>query len=99
MSNKLNVVIWNEFRHEKLDKNCAAIYPEGIHGAIAEGLRLHEDMEVRTAMLDLTQEQTFVNAVKGNVDGIFPTVALGVEGQKIIDALISSSEQGKWEKL
>lgn len=56
-------------------------------------------MEVRTAMLDLTQEQTFVNAVKGNVDGIFPTVALGVEGQKIIDALISSSEQGKWEKL
>ncbi len=47
----------------------------------------------------LTQEQAFVNAVKGNVDGIFPTVALGVEGQKIVDALISSSEQGKWEKL
>ncbi len=47
----------------------------------------------------LTQEQAFVNAIKGKVDDIFPTVALGAEGQKIVDALISSSEQGKWEKV
>lgn len=39
MSKKLNVVIWNEYRHEKLDKNCAAIYPEGIHGCIKNFLK------------------------------------------------------------
>ena len=48
----IRVLVWNEGRHEKLDKRVAEIYPEGIHGAIAKYLRTQPDMEVRTATLD-----------------------------------------------
>lgn len=57
----IRVTVWNEFRHEKSNATCKAIYPNGIHGAIAEHLRGQEGMIVRTATLDepehgLTQE-------------------------------------------
>ena len=35
----IKVTIWNEGRHEKVDPQVASIYPQGIHGAIAAGLR------------------------------------------------------------
>lgn len=31
----INITIYNEFEHEKRDESIAAIYPDGIHGAIA----------------------------------------------------------------
>lgn len=31
----MNVLVWNENRHEKENKVVSDIYPEGIHGAIA----------------------------------------------------------------
>ena len=43
----------------------------------------------------LSQEQAFIDAVLGKRDGLFPTVALGREGQKIVDALIESAESGR----
>lgn len=49
---KIRVTVWNEGRHEKLDKRVAEVYPEGIHGAIAKHLQTLPDMEVRTATLD-----------------------------------------------
>jgi trehalose utilization protein len=45
------VTIWNEYRHERKDPRVAAVYPDGIHGAIAAGLREH-GVEARTATLD-----------------------------------------------
>jgi trehalose utilization protein len=33
--------IWNEHRHERSHAEVAAVYPQGIHGAIAEGLAAH----------------------------------------------------------
>jgi trehalose utilization protein len=48
----IGVTVWSEFRHERRDPAVAAIYPEGIHEAIAAGLREHGDLRVRTAMLD-----------------------------------------------
>ncbi len=48
----IRVLVWNEFRHEKSSEEVAAIYPEGIHTAIAEFLGKEEDFEVRTAYLD-----------------------------------------------
>ena len=49
----INVTVWNEYRHETSSEAVAAVYPNGIHAAIAEGLRLHlDDVEVRTATLD-----------------------------------------------
>ena len=57
----IHVTIWNEYRHEKNNPKVAAIYPNGIHGAIAEFLGEQPDMEIHTATLDepehgLTQE-------------------------------------------
>jgi len=50
----LRVLVWNEYVHEKTRDDVRAIYPAGIHQAIAEGLKeiIHEHIEVRTATLD-----------------------------------------------
>ena len=57
----INVTVWNEFRHEKEHKVVSDIYPDGIHNAIANGLKSRDGLNVRTATLDeldhgLTQE-------------------------------------------
>ncbi len=48
----LNVLVWNEFRHEKKSPKVAAIYPDGMHEAIAGFLRKDPSLAVRTAWLD-----------------------------------------------
>lgn len=49
----LRVTVWNEGVHETTQPEIAAIYPDGIHGAIAAGLSelLGDDVAVRTATL------------------------------------------------
>lgn len=46
----LRVTVWNENIYEQEDEEIAEIYPNGMHGAIAEGLEA-EDRTVRTATL------------------------------------------------
>jgi trehalose utilization protein len=50
----LQVTIWNEFRHERRNPAVQQIYPDGIHAAIAAGLKaqLHDQIQVATATLD-----------------------------------------------
>ena len=43
----LRVTVWNEFRHEKQNELIGAIYPDGMHTAIANRLRKESDFEVR----------------------------------------------------
>jgi trehalose utilization protein len=53
MDTSLRVTVWNEYRHEQKPTHPASkIYPEGIHAAIAQGLRDEPGMRVRTATLD-----------------------------------------------
>jgi len=52
MSTTIRVTVWNENRHEKSDPAVAAIYPEGIHGALAKALEPDTGLAVRTATLD-----------------------------------------------
>ena len=57
----IRVTVWNEYWHEKAEEKIGKIYPNGIHGCLAEMLGKEEDFEVRTATLDdpecgLTQE-------------------------------------------
>ncbi|MBM7570815.1 ThuA domain-containing protein [Aquibacillus albus] len=47
----MNVVVWNENRHEKTNQVVSDIYPKGIHGAIKDFLN-EEDLHVKTATLD-----------------------------------------------
>jgi trehalose utilization protein len=64
----LRITVWNEYRHErKADHPASQIYPEGMHAAIAEGLREHDDFEVRTATLD-EPEHGLTDEVLANTD-------------------------------
>ena len=47
----IRVTVWNEFRHERSDDEVRAIYPDGIHAVVADGLR-EAGFPVRTATLD-----------------------------------------------
>ena len=46
------VTVWNEYRHELENPRVSAVYPQGIHTVIAEGLRGHGLPQVGTATLD-----------------------------------------------
>ena len=48
---KLNVTVWNEYRHEKVHEKVAEVYPNGIHNAIADALK-DKGFNVGTATLD-----------------------------------------------
>ena len=45
------VTVWNEYRQEREEDAVRAVYPDGIHAAIADGLR-EDGFEVRTTTLD-----------------------------------------------
>ena len=51
----INVTVWNENHHEKTSESVRAIYPEGIHGCIAEFLGKDEELNVRVATLDMPE--------------------------------------------
>jgi trehalose utilization protein len=51
-ADKIRVTIWNEGRHEKRSPEVAALYPKGIHGALADHLNKAGGFEVRTRVLD-----------------------------------------------
>jgi len=48
----IRVTVWNEFRQERSDDAVRAIYPDGIHAAVAAGLHDEDGLVVRTATLD-----------------------------------------------
>jgi trehalose utilization protein len=48
----IRVTVWGENRHEKTNPQVAAIYPAGMHEAIAGHLRKSPELRVRTATLD-----------------------------------------------
>ncbi len=48
----INVLVWNEFVHEKTNPDVKTVYPDGIHNAIADFLGKEDDINVKTATLD-----------------------------------------------
>jgi trehalose utilization protein len=67
MTNPIRVTIWNEFRHEKKHQAVKDIYPDGLHEAIAQGLRPHPDFQIRLAALD-DPEQGLSDETLANTD-------------------------------
>lgn len=63
---KLNVTIWNEYRHEKVNEKVAAIYPDGMHKPIGEYLE-NEGFAIRFATLD-EPEHGLTTAVLADTD-------------------------------
>jgi trehalose utilization protein len=60
------VTVWNEYRQERSDEAVAAVYPDGIHTAIADCLR-EAGFEVGTATLD-EAEHGLTDAVLARTD-------------------------------
>ena len=52
MASDIKVTVWNEFRHEKTSEKVQAVYPDGIHAAIAKALTAQGGFDVNTATLD-----------------------------------------------
>lgn len=57
----IHVTVWNENLHERLQEEVRKVYPDGIHGCIAEFLCQNEEIKVHVATFDepehgLTQE-------------------------------------------
>jgi trehalose utilization protein len=60
------VTVWSEYRQERTEDPVRAIYPDGIHAAVADGLR-DAGFEVRTATLD-EPEHGLTDAVLAGTD-------------------------------
>merc|ERR1711991_89531 len=48
----INLVIWNEFLHEKENDQVKSIYPKGIHECIKEFLSKDKELSISTATLE-----------------------------------------------
>src|SRR5690349_25061878 len=87
MAAPIRITVWNEYRHE-LDTShpASTIYPEGIHGAIAQGLREHADFEGGTATLD-EPEHGLTDAVLASTDVLlwWGHMAHGAVRDEIVD--------------
>ncbi len=70
MNKKIRGTVWNEFRHEKESPAVAAVYPKGIHQAIADFLSAEGDFEVRTATLE-EPDHGLSQEVLDNTDVLF----------------------------
>ena len=52
----INVTIWNEFHHEKVNDVVKAIYPDGLHAYIKSFLDEEQDMNVTICSLDQPEQ-------------------------------------------
>ncbi len=62
------ITVWNEYIHEVNNEVVAAIYPNGIHGALAEALTERTGATVRTATLRQDAEHGLSQAVVDETD-------------------------------
>jgi len=63
----IRVTVWGEYRQEKSNPAVAKVYPDGMHEAIAAGLRKQAGFKVRTATLD-EPEHGLTDAVLNSTD-------------------------------
>ena len=67
MADKINVTVWNEYRHEKIHEEVSNMYPKGIHSVIADYLNKQEGIKAITATLD-EPEHGLTDEVLANTD-------------------------------
>lgn len=67
MEHDPRITVWGEYRHELSDPRVGRVYPDGMHGAIAAGLKEHGFTHVRTATLD-QPEHGLTDAVLAETD-------------------------------
>ena len=95
MSQKINVTVWGENVHEKKHAHIAKIYPRGMHETIAEALRECNDLEVRTATLDMPEHGLTTEVLeKTDVLTWWGHCAHGDVDDKIVDRVQTRVLQG-----
>ena len=67
MADQINVVVWNEFRHEKMHEEVRKVYPDGIHTLLANMLGQKAGITTSTATLD-EPEHGLTEAVLAKTD-------------------------------
>lgn len=86
----IKVTVWNENVHERTHKRVQKVYPEGMHGAIAEGLQeqLGEGVVVRTATLE-QDEQGLPQSLLDDTDVLtwWGHVAHGAVEDELVDRI------------
>lgn len=63
----IRALVWNEFVHERQNRDVAALYPDGMHTTIAEALKAEGDITAKTAVLD-APEHGLTEAVLDETD-------------------------------
>lgn len=63
----IRVTVWNEYIHERSSERIAKVYPDGIHGAIAQMLGRDNRYNITTATLDMP-EHGLTQQVLDNTD-------------------------------
>ncbi len=96
MSALPRVTVWNEGRHEKTHAEVGKVYPKGLHGAIADGLKARGLTSVRTATLD-EPEHGLTTDVLAQTDVLFwwGHMAHGDVKDEIVDRV----QQRVWEGM
>src|SRR6266480_2487857 len=95
MSSPVRVTIWSENVHEQKHPDVAKIYPRGIHGCIAEALKIDNQLEIRTATLD-EPEHGLTEKVLDETDVLiwWGHVAHGQVDDAIVERVIKRIWQG-----
>ena len=73
----INVLIWNEYIHEKEQPEVAKIYPQGIHKAIGNYLAGDESISVKYATLDMPRNG-ITKEILEDTDGKVDIVVAGI---------------------
>jgi trehalose utilization protein len=68
MNRKMNVLIYNEFVHEKTEEKVAKVYPKGIHGALRECLEQGPSIEKITVATLEDHEKVITKALLDETD-------------------------------
>jgi len=93
---KIRVTVWNEGIHEKKSEKVRRVYPEGIHGAIADHLRKQAGIEVvATATLE-EPEHGLTEAVLAKTDVLIWWAHIGHDQvrDEIVDRVWKSVLEG-----
>ena len=90
----LKATVWNEYRHEKRNEKIAAIYKDGIHGAISEALT-EAGIDNRTATLD-EPEHGLTDAVLAETDVLlwWGHTAHGEVSDEIVEKVVKRVHEG-----
>ena len=96
MDKKIRVTVWNEFRHEITQEHVKAIYPEGLHKAIGEGLLADGGFEVRYAWLEQDAEHGLSEELLAATDVLiwWGHCAHGKVKDEIVDRVQKHIQQG-----